>query len=60
MYACQEHIDYIMEDFIDKYTVAPTMELIDNGEHKKCDWCNQPAAYLLKLEEETEEPNLAD
>lgn len=60
MYACQEHIDYVMEDFIDKYTVPPTMELIDNDEHKNCDWCSQPAAYLLTLEEEMEKPSHAD
>jgi CxxH/CxxC protein (TIGR04129 family) len=59
MYACQEHIDYVMEDFIDKYSVAPTMELLDKKEQKKCDWCDQPADYLLKTEE-GEESVVAD
>jgi CxxH/CxxC protein (TIGR04129 family) len=60
MYACKEHVDYVMEDFIDKYSVAPTMELIDSTNLKECDWCQQPATYLLILEEEMEEKRVAD
>lgn len=55
MYACNEHIDYVMEDFIDRYEIAPTLELIDKTEPKFCDWCKQPATYLLTSEEKTEE-----
>ncbi|MCH5585075.1 CxxH/CxxC protein [Shimazuella sp. AN120528] len=60
MYACKEHIDYVMEDFIDKFAVAPTMEVMDSTDHKSCDWCSQPAAYFLTIEEETEESSFAD
>jgi CxxH/CxxC protein (TIGR04129 family) len=50
LYACTEHIDEVMEDFIDEYSVAPTLEKIDLEQHH-CAWCDQPAVYRLEVEE---------
>ncbi|WP_037465454.1 CxxH/CxxC protein [Shimazuella kribbensis] len=60
MYACEEHIDYVMEDFIDQYEVAPTMEIIEETELKVCVWCKKTATYKLSIEEESEAASLAD
>jgi CxxH/CxxC protein (TIGR04129 family) len=60
MYACEEHIDFVMEDFIDQYNVAPTLELIKATDDKPCVWCKQHAVYSLILEEEMEETPVAD
>jgi CxxH/CxxC protein (TIGR04129 family) len=50
LFACAEHIEEVMEDFIDQYSAAPTLEHIDNEQHQ-CAWCNQPAVYRLEAEE---------
>jgi CxxH/CxxC protein (TIGR04129 family) len=51
MYACKEHIDYVMEDFIDQHQVAPSMELVTRHD-ARCAWCEEEAQYELCLEEE--------
>jgi CxxH/CxxC protein (TIGR04129 family) len=60
LYACEEHIDYVMEDFIDQYEAAPTMEQLEHNENKICAWCKKTASYMLALEEESEATTLAD
>ncbi len=54
MFACKEHIDYVMEDFIDEYLVAPTMEIV-TATDALCAWCKAKADYELRLEEEASE-----
>jgi CxxH/CxxC protein (TIGR04129 family) len=48
MYACKEHIDYVMEDFIDQYQVDTSMEPVTWHDA----WCDGEAQYELRLEEE--------
>jgi CxxH/CxxC protein (TIGR04129 family) len=59
LYACEEHIDFVMEDFIDEFEVAPTLELLDSPSKETCNWCQKQAQYAL-IQEETEDSIIAD
>ncbi|RAL23383.1 CxxH/CxxC protein [Thermoflavimicrobium daqui] len=55
-YACEEHLDYIMDDIIDTYMVAPILESyqpIRPSEKKACKWCGQSSEYQLTFELES-------
>jgi CxxH/CxxC protein (TIGR04129 family) len=51
-FACDEHIDILIDEIVDKYSLAPDMEIVDNStaESKVCSWCKQLAKYQLELE----------
>jgi CxxH/CxxC protein (TIGR04129 family) len=54
-YSCEEHIDYVMEDLIDQYQVAPILEaFLPSSDEKSlhCHWCKQTPAYQLIVQQE--------
>jgi len=44
IYACKEHIDMALDDFVDEYEVFPVLE---KCEQKKCSYCDQVAEYMV-------------
>lgn len=47
-YACEEHMDIVLEDFIDTYEIPPFMDLCQPPPpHAKCRWCGEEPKYLL-------------
>ncbi len=46
-YACDEHIDEVIDDFINMYNETP--ELVFNNQLKEncCNYCSNNAKYLL-------------
>lgn len=49
-YACDEHLDYVMDDVIEEYHTAPTLEPLQQTTISVCKWCGKPAEYQLELE----------
>lgn len=50
-YACDEHLEYIMDDLIEQFHTAPTLEpLIEVTHAHVCQWCGELASYQLELE----------
>lgn len=46
-YSCNEHIEYIIEDFINNCELVPNLEL-DLTEHiNYCNYCNNHAIYVI-------------
>lgn len=45
MFSCMEHIDLVMEEFINEYEKSP--DLIENN-NGKCSYCNQTSKYEVK------------
>lgn len=54
-YACADHVDILIEEFVNDYELAPELTLIDNNAKKACSWCEQSALYQV-TREELEEP----
>lgn len=55
-YACEEHVDIVLEDFIDTFEVSPLMDLcLPSSPQAKCRWCGKKPKYLLAANEETVE-----
>lgn len=46
IYACNEHIEMAIDDFIYKYEEAPE---IFKDEDNKCSYCKENAKYKIKL-----------
>ncbi|SFI69413.1 CxxH/CxxC protein [Thermoflavimicrobium dichotomicum] len=54
-HACEEHVDYLMDDIIDEYHVAPVLEPYSPAFHiekASCKWCGQEPVYQLIFEPE--------
>lgn len=52
-YACDEHVDIVIDEIVDQYSLAPTMEPyepVQAVEQKRCSWCGQIPQYLLEIE----------
>ncbi|MBN2284846.1 MAG: CxxH/CxxC protein [Tissierellales bacterium] len=49
IYACEEHIDMAMDDFVNDNEAAPEV-LSYAGE--KCNYCDRMAVYLVRRPEE--------
>lgn len=43
--SCEEHIDYVIDDFIKKYEVIPHIEF--NKDNNYCNYCNKYAKYMV-------------
>ncbi|MGA8942278.1 MAG: CxxH/CxxC protein [Thermoactinomyces sp.] len=55
-YACEEHVDIVLEDFVDTFEIPPLMDLcLSPPPHAKCKWCGKKPKYLLATEDETAE-----
>ncbi|MBA4541910.1 MULTISPECIES: CxxH/CxxC protein [Thermoactinomyces] len=47
-YACNEHIDIILDEIVDDTSLAPEMELYRGDDNEaKCGWCGNRPAYRL-------------
>lgn len=54
-FSCEEHIDYVIEDFIDQYKEAPNLEPFlpaSDQERVYCHWCKQTPVYQLIAQQE--------
>lgn len=47
-YACESHVDCIIDDFINLYGLTPNLNLNDiNINYVCCNYCNKIAKYVL-------------
>lgn len=46
IYACDEHIEIALDDFINQYEEAPETFLVDD---KKCSYCDKIAKYEINF-----------
>ncbi len=52
-YACDEHVDIVIDDFVDTYEMPPLMDLCHpSPPHARCRWCGEKPAYQLAASEE--------
>jgi CxxH/CxxC protein (TIGR04129 family) len=49
IYACEEHIDMALEDFVNAKEEAPEILSVSSG---KCAYCDRMALYFIKKAEE--------
>lgn len=52
-YACEEHVDMVIDEIVDHYSLAPTMEWVDPNpakEKKECSWCGGIPRYKLEID----------
>ena len=49
IYACDEHVDYIIDDFINNYNVAPDINLV-NGMNCSCEHCSELVKYMISFD----------
>jgi CxxH/CxxC protein (TIGR04129 family) len=54
-YACEEHIDIILDEIVDTTALAPLMERYTGQEEGvSCSWCRKPPQYRLEIERSKE------
>lgn len=53
-FACPDHVDILIEEYVNNYELAPEIDLIQDTIKKTCSWCEQGAIYFI-LEQEPEE-----
>lgn len=46
-YSCDNHIEYVIEDFINKYESTPNLELDIPESSNYCNYCNNYAIYVI-------------
>jgi CxxH/CxxC protein (TIGR04129 family) len=57
-YACDEHIDIVLDEIVDNYAQAPLMEIMEKPDAQAaCFWCGGRPRYQLQIEQ-TESRNL--
>lgn len=55
-YACEEHVDIVLEDFVDTCEMPPLMDFCDPPPPgAKCGWCGKEPKYLLMANDENTE-----
>lgn len=52
IFACSEHLEYLLDDLLEETQTAPSLEKIPNEKQieQTCSWCNLPAEYRLVFE----------
>ena len=45
-YACEEHMDEVMDDFINEYETFP---IIEEHQGEKCTYCDKKSKYEVKI-----------
>ncbi|MBA4602889.1 CxxH/CxxC protein [Thermoactinomyces mirandus] len=51
-YACEEHVDITLDDFVDTYGIPPIMDVCGSlPSRAKCKWCGNKPKYQLKAME---------
>lgn len=47
IYACAEHIEIAIDDYVNSEEKAPQMEIVAKDYNKKCTYCSEQAKYVL-------------
>jgi CxxH/CxxC protein (TIGR04129 family) len=47
IYSCAEHIDIMIEEWVNEYELAPEIDLVDDKKKAPCSWCKQDAVYYI-------------
>jgi CxxH/CxxC protein (TIGR04129 family) len=47
IFACEEHIEIALDDFVNLEEKAPQMIKLSELENKKCNYCNNKSEYEL-------------
>lgn len=47
-YACDEHIEYVIDDFINLYESNPKLDYCEISNQVCCNYCDNFARYVLK------------
>jgi CxxH/CxxC protein (TIGR04129 family) len=47
IYACVEHIEIAIDDYVNSEERAPQMEIVAKDYNKKCTYCSDQAKYVL-------------
>ena len=47
IYACREHIDIALDDYVNEEEKAPQMKIVADIESFKCSYCENKAEYEL-------------
>ncbi len=45
IYACREHVEIAIDDFVNKKEVAPQITKVQS---EKCSYCKEDAEYVIK------------
>lgn len=47
--ACQEHVEWAIDDYLDQFEVSPEVEALQSGAGT-CQYCSTPASYRVGFE----------
>lgn len=47
IYACTEHIDIAIDDYVNSEEKAPEMKIVSEEQNKNCTYCIKRAKYVL-------------
>lgn len=50
-YACDDHINYVIEDFINLYGITPDFDFNKDMERNYCNYCLEYGKYVLIFSE---------
>lgn len=57
VYSCADHIDIMIEEWVNEYELAPEIDLLTDDFKASCSWCKEDAVYyILPLEDNAQEP----
>jgi CxxH/CxxC protein (TIGR04129 family) len=51
-FACEEHIEIVIEEMVDRYALAPVVSLVSQkniSQLNNCYWCECPPQYRLEM-----------
>ena len=50
-FACAEHVEYVLEFYIDQYGLAPEINKLNSSlQGLKCSWCEQSPLYEVGVQ----------
>ncbi len=56
-YACEEHIDIVIDEIVDRFSTAPAIDWFTTGDDEErtgCSWCGGIPRYQLEIDAEGE------
>lgn len=48
-YSCEEHVDCVIDDFLNLYNETPNVDLLYSYDEKYCKYCNEYAKYIVSF-----------